>query len=91
MIDTERGTGRTTQQMLNAPHRAIFVWCVDRTDYARDLARRLGRTDLRIVSPRHLDERMRGLRNMVVVIDHAARLSDRQRDFLVANFEDIRR
>lgn len=70
MSDPERGTGRTTRQMLDAPKDAIFVWCNGHLGYPLSLARHLGRSDLRIASPQAYEAgRMAGLRNCVV-IDH---------------------
>lgn len=45
-----RGTGRTTSIILNAPHGAVFVCPGKNTNTQRDLAHRLGRSDLTIVS-----------------------------------------
>ena len=73
-----RGTGLTTQQMKAAPQGAVFVWCNDRTWYAVQLARKLGRDDLQIKPPRWLVESWQGLELTGVVVDHAARLSDKQ-------------
>jgi hypothetical protein len=44
------------------------------------LAQKLGRADLRIESPTWLEESWLGLELTGVVVDHAARLTDRQRD-----------
>ena len=48
MADGDRGSGRTTEQMKDAPVGATFIWCNDRTSYAERLAKHLGRPDLRI-------------------------------------------
>jgi len=45
----ERGTGKTTDQIREAPKGAIFVWCNDYTGYVRDIAKSLGRDDLKII------------------------------------------
>lgn len=81
----ERGTGATTAQMLNAPQRAIFVWCNGHLSYPRDLAKHLGRTDLEIVSPDQIAEYHRFLARELtgVVVDHAT-------DFHGRQFEAIR-
>jgi hypothetical protein len=74
-----RGSGRTTAQMQMAPKGAIYIWCNGHLDYPKDLARRLGREDLVIVSPYWLtDRRYSGQRLSGVVIDHAATLSKEQ-------------
>ena len=77
-----RGEGTTTQQMEGAPKGAIFVWCNGHTDYAVRLARKIGREDLQIKSPTWLDDGWRGVTLTGIVVDHAARLTDRQRDLL---------
>ena len=75
-----RGKGATTQQMEEAPKGAIFVWCNGQTNYAALLARKIGRQDLQIKSPKWLENRWRGLELTGVVVDHAAQLTDRQWD-----------
>lgn len=74
IVQSSRRQGKTTQQILNAPHGAVFVWCNNRTDYVRDLTRSLGRTDLRIFGLDIAFEsgavRLRGINK--VVVDHAA-------------------
>jgi hypothetical protein len=81
MSDFDRGSGRTTRQMQQAPHGAVFIWCVARSvNYARDLARSLKREDLRIMTPAALDppgHRLMGIR-VTIVLDHACSLTDRQ-------------
>lgn len=71
-VDSSRQTGLTTQQMVNAPVAAIFVWCTNSTYYPSSLAKHIGRNDLRI-APRlqlgRLDEVAWQKRK--VVIDHA--------------------
>ncbi len=75
-----RGNGETTRQMEAAPKWAVFVWCNGQTDYPRLLAQKIGREDLQIQSPMWLEERWRGITLTGVVVDHAARLTDRQWD-----------
>lgn len=74
-----RGTGATTQQMEAAPKGAVFIW-YGHTDYAVQLARKIGREDLQIKSPAWIEDRWRGVPLTGVVVDHAARLTDRQGD-----------
>jgi hypothetical protein len=76
------GSGRTTKQMREAPHGAVFVWCNGQLFYPRDLARHLGRADLEIVSPDSMREyhRFMGRKLSGLVIDHAAELNARQYD-----------
>jgi hypothetical protein len=75
-----QGLGRTAQQIQAAPPQAVFVWCNGHHGYPRALARHLGRSDIRIVSPSWVGSgRSHGCADTVVV-DHAAMLSSRQRD-----------
>lgn len=75
-----RGTGITSLQMKSAPNKAVFVWCNEYLDYARDLAAKIRRKDLRIVGPSFFDgERHRGMIIHDVILDHNTRLTDRQR------------
>lgn len=86
---TDRGTGRTTLQMQTAPAGATFVWCNKDLSYPRALAERLGRTDLKFLTPRALEmDAMRGLR-MPIVVDHAfwEYATPRQREALNAALE----
>jgi hypothetical protein len=75
-----RGDGATTRQMESAPKGSIFVWCNGHTDYPRKLAKKINRDDLVVESPTWLEERWRGLELTGVVVDHSARLTDRQWD-----------
>lgn len=85
-----RGTGKTTKQMLAAPTHSIFVWCNDRLDYPKRLAREIGRLDLQIVSPRWLEERWLGLMLTGIVIDHAIELTEKQQRLLDAALTRVR-
>lgn len=70
---SDRQSGTTTEQMLKAPDGALYVWGDRHLDYPKALARKLGRTDLMVVSPGWLDgNRWRGIRRQVI-IDHYAR------------------
>ena len=73
MIESEsvRGTGRTTRQMEGAPAGALYVWCNGHLEYPKHLARKLGRDDLKIVSPEHYKVTSRGRDVGSVVLDHA--------------------
>lgn len=72
----ERGTGRTTKQMREAPAGAVFVWNNDHLEYPRHVARVIGRPDLKIIGPRGLDRIRPPLAG--IVVDHAASLSHQQ-------------
>lgn len=70
-----RGTGRTTRQMLAAPGRALYV-AYGNVHYYRDLARKHGREDLKIISYRAFTiecdaHRYCGLTLPGIVMDHA--------------------
>ena len=73
---SDRQTGRTTQQMNDAPPGAVFVWCNSHVSYPQALAKTLERDDL-VVRPLSWLER----RNVMgrtfpgVVVDHAAHYS----------------
>lgn len=64
-----RGSGRTTRAMQNAPMNAVYVWCNDKLSYPRDLARKVGRDDLRIVGPDDIERRAPGA--TAILVDHA--------------------
>lgn len=71
--ESNRGTGRTTEQMKHAPYGAYYVWCNRHLNYPTDLARRLGRPDIRVVRPGWLRDGWQGvlLYPGDVVLDHA--------------------
>lgn len=83
MDDEGRGTGRTTRQMQNTPHGAVYIWPGHGSvSYAKVLAHDLGRSDLEIVNQDVLDrggERLRGRRLTGVIVDHDCRLTESQR------------
>lgn len=71
-----RGTGRTTSQLRNAAHGAVFIWCNDRLFYPKTLARDLGRGDLVIYGPSVLcngGTQLMGIPAPEIILDHAAR------------------
>lgn len=64
-----RGTGRTTEQIRNAPLGAVFV-CATDVEYVRDIAEKLGRDDLMLIRKTHPgDSRLKG-RNVPIIFDH---------------------
>ena len=74
-----RGTGITTRAIESAPKQAVYVWVNTRLDYPKDLAAKLGRRDLEIVSPGWLtSDQWRGRNLSAVMLDHATELSDHQ-------------
>ena len=80
MDESQRGQGFTTMQMRNAPIGALYVWPVAGSiNYAVDLARGIGRDDLKIVPASILDrsaERLRGTRWPAIILDHACEPND---------------
>jgi len=74
-----RQTGQTTSQLKAAPKNAVFIWVSGATQYPRDLARKLGREDLKIVGPDWLtSDRWRGLELSDIILDHALTLKGRE-------------
>jgi len=76
-----RGTGRTTKQIRDSPKSAIYVWCNRDLHYPREIAKKIGREDLEIVSPSIFDhgaEKLRGREITGMVIDHATYLNPSQ-------------
>lgn len=69
----KRGSGRTAQQMKDAPRDAVFIWCQPKSvGYAVSLAKHLGRDDLEIVHEGWLSSRQyHGRRLPGLVVDHA--------------------
>ena len=68
----ERGTGKTTKQMKEAPERSIYVWPNQDRGYAKGLAQTLGRGDLHIKSMYEISRGTHALRGInSVVLDHA--------------------
>ena len=82
MTDPDRGTGRTTKQLREAPRGALFIWCNGNLAYARSMAANLGRSDIDIRGPDVFDAhgslQLRGRFWPKVIIDHAAQLSCEQ-------------
>lgn len=83
-----RNTGQTSRQILDAPRGAIFVWPNSHTDYPKQLAQYLGRNDIEIISLMTLESWF-GKRAHFVV-DHAARLTTKQLDRIMAHQKDSR-
>lgn len=70
-MSTERQSGRTTQQILNAPDNAVYVWCNSRLMYPILLAKHLDREDIYFVSPSWLVPNRAWAVDLPVVTDHA--------------------
>lgn len=76
----DRGTGRTTKQLMALPLRAGYIvqhW--QELEHTKRLAQHLGRQDVRLFTRDDIDHRMNGLEFSVLELDHACDLSDRQR------------
>lgn len=78
-----RQTGRTTRQMQGAPLGAIFVWVSSQLDYPKEIARKIGREDLVIVSPGEICRHCYGKPISGIVVDHAARLTSSERRYVL--------
>lgn len=73
----ERRTGKTTQQMLDAPKKAYYIWPNKALGYPRALAQSLGRKDITVCTVDFFGPRSgkgRGLR-VDIVVDHACVLT----------------
>ena len=70
---SDRQTGRTTQQINDAPLGAVFVWCNSSVSYPQEIAKTLGRNDL-VVRPLHWlrPANVMGRNFTGVIVDHAA-------------------
>jgi hypothetical protein len=79
----DRGTGRTTQQMKEAPPSAVFVWCNGAISYPQALAKSLGRDDL-VIRPRSWLRLINviGRPRFRVVVDHATHFDHDAREAL---------
>jgi hypothetical protein len=74
----ERQSGRTTEQLRNAPPNSIFIWVGDSSHYARDLVRHIGRDDIEVMPRQVLTPnsiRLRGQRRPIIV-DHAINMAE---------------
>lgn len=63
---------------------SMFIWCNSHIEYPKVLAGEIGRLDLLIHRLSVLDNpyRLRGLKTVGVVLDHAAELTMKQRENL---------
>lgn len=74
-----RGTGVTRDQIRNAAHGAVFVWCNDCCDYPKRLAEAVERIDVRVVPKSWLRNRhFMGQQFTEIILDHAAVLKDEE-------------
>lgn len=76
-MNENRQTGRTTEQIKNAPLNAIYVWPFGSSlNYAKRLAREHSREDLEIIPECFFrQDKIMSRRGIAVVIDHATELS----------------
>jgi hypothetical protein len=68
-----RQTGRTTNQMKEAPEGAIFIWVNAVLSYPKSLSKSLGREDLIIYSSKDLiynNGKLNSI-NRPIILDHA--------------------
>lgn len=73
-----RGSGVTSNQILNAPQAAVFVWVNHDLRYPKDLQRKLDRMDLQIVGPMWLIDGWKGQFYSDIIVDHACILNYKQ-------------
>jgi hypothetical protein len=73
MIDSFRGTGRTTTQLKNLPARATFFWYTNDTYYPKALAKKLNREDIKVYPRSSLanPHKFYGLAYFKFALDHA--------------------
>lgn len=68
---TQRGTGRTTREIEQAPMNAFYVCPSQRhCNYVKELARYLGRTDIWPVTPEYILDRRYCGSTRQIVLDH---------------------
>lgn len=86
-----RRTGRTWRQIETAPIGAIFIWPFSRLDYPKDIAAKLGRSDIKIFSTDQLNE-PNALRGFVaeIIVDHSVWLSAKHQA-VITEYELCRR
>ncbi len=70
-IYDDRQTGRTTRQMQEAAQGTYFVWPNEALSYPINLARHLGRTDLKIISRAAFKRAAMEGKIKNVILDHA--------------------
>ena len=76
-----RKMGKTTRQIENAPPNAIYIWVNADVNLPKRIAKRLGRNDIRFVSPSWIEHGIRGL-GKPVVVDHATRLTHKEWEYV---------
>lgn len=80
-MDSDRGTGRTRDQILKAKQNAIYIWPNRFLSYPRMLARSLDRLDIIFYSRdalKYNGEQLRGMEMSELIIDHAIKLTDEE-------------
>jgi len=82
--------GKTTLQMTSAPEGSIYVWHTTDTTYATLLAVKLGRQDLKLVSPRWLMYfQFLTEKYPAIIVDHGLVLSETEMELLHKAKENI--
>jgi hypothetical protein len=91
VIDPDRGTGRTTRQMVAAPQGAVFISARFAAGHDKQLALKHGRSDLVVVARHWLTERRwEGRLFTGIVVDHDARLTEKEQILLEAALTRVR-
>jgi hypothetical protein len=84
-----RSIGITTKQMKNAPEGAYYIWVNNMFGYPKNLAREIGRKDLKIVGPAWLLDRDHFRGGITAVVDHACDVSSKFR--IKEGYEELMR
>jgi hypothetical protein len=81
--DEERGTGRTTKQLEQAPLGALFIWSNPHIEYPTRIARSLNRLDITIIGSNILErpEQLSGLMFTALVLDHGLMLKTLEQSY----------
>ncbi len=87
----QRGSGQTSEQMKSAPRDAVFVWCNESLRYPKQLARHLGREDLKIARPVYDEVFMiaAGTKRDVVIDHEADRTANKSEHDMISEFAAI--
>lgn len=79
MNDPRRGTGRTTRLLQAVPTGGAFVCrCHTAIEGVVDMCNRIGRSDIRVLSPSYYDYRCIGDPITHATLDHDIVMTDRQ-------------
>lgn len=81
-----RMTGRSTQQMLKAPHGSFYLVNHEQKSYARNLAHKHHRDDLQIMDVESFFNCHRYMgRTEPIIVDHCLQLNERETETLLVH------